>query len=81
MVRVASAAIGSIDILVNSAGIYPRIRLEKMTGDDFERVVSVNLSGIHFLPQPTGRELPRGLSRGRHQPYLVTESGYQSHPN
>ena len=36
---------GSIDILVNNAGIYPRKFLEEMTGDDFQKVLSVNLTG------------------------------------
>lgn len=35
----------SIDILVNNAGIYPRKFLEAMTGEDFQKVISVNLSG------------------------------------
>jgi 2-deoxy-D-gluconate 3-dehydrogenase len=37
--------LGGIDILVNNAGIYPRKPLDEMTGEDFERVISVNLIG------------------------------------
>ena len=37
--------VGSIDILVNNAGIYPRKSLEEMSGEDFRRVLSVNLTG------------------------------------
>jgi 2-deoxy-D-gluconate 3-dehydrogenase len=36
---------GSVDILVNNAGIYPRKFLEEMTGEDFQQVISVNLTG------------------------------------
>lgn len=36
---------GGIDILVNNAGIYPRKPLEEMTGQDFQKVISVNLTG------------------------------------
>ncbi|MBN2074164.1 MAG: SDR family oxidoreductase [Dehalococcoidales bacterium] len=36
---------GRIDILVNNAGIYPRKSLEEMTGEDFQKVLSVNLTG------------------------------------
>lgn len=45
MVAGAVTKLGSIDILVNNAGIYPRKPLGEMTGDDFERVISVNLKG------------------------------------
>ncbi|OGO07450.1 MAG: hypothetical protein A2Y92_02675 [Chloroflexi bacterium RBG_13_57_8] len=45
MIAEAVAILGAIDILVNNAGIYPRKPLEDMTGQDFERVISVNLTG------------------------------------
>ena len=41
----AVSILGGIDILVNNAGIYPRKHLEEMTGEDFESVISVNLTG------------------------------------
>jgi NAD(P)-dependent dehydrogenase (short-subunit alcohol dehydrogenase family) len=37
--------VGGIDILVNNAGIYPYIPFAQITGDDIDRVVSVNLKG------------------------------------
>jgi 2-deoxy-D-gluconate 3-dehydrogenase len=37
--------LGGVDILVNSAGIYPRMMLEDMTADEFEKVNAVNLTG------------------------------------
>ncbi len=45
MVNTAVGTMGGIDILVNNAGIYPRIPLGQMTAADFERVISVNLTG------------------------------------
>jgi 2-deoxy-D-gluconate 3-dehydrogenase len=45
MVARAAGVLGGIDILVNNAGVYPRQPLEEMTGRDFERVLSVNLTG------------------------------------
>ena len=45
MITGAIQKLGSINILVNNAGIYPRKFLDEMTGDDFERVISVNLTG------------------------------------
>ncbi len=45
MVNDTTNKLGRIDILVNNAGIYPRKSLEEMTGEDFHRVISVNLTG------------------------------------
>jgi len=45
MVEVAARETGGVDILVNNAGIYPRIPLTQMTAKDFERVLSVNMTG------------------------------------
>lgn len=38
-------AFGKIDILVNNAGIAPAKPLEDMTDDDFEKTISINLTG------------------------------------
>lgn len=45
MVNGALKKLNSIDILVNNAGIYPRKPLDEMTGEDFQSVISVNLTG------------------------------------
>ncbi len=45
MIAGAVRILGGIDILVNNAGIYPRKPLDEMTGEDFESVISVNLTG------------------------------------
>lgn len=39
------SSFGSIDILVNNAGIYPSIPLSKMTYEDFDKVLAINLEG------------------------------------
>ncbi len=44
-VKNSFAGIGRTDILVNNAGIYPRKAFTEMTGDDFRRVIEVNLTG------------------------------------
>jgi NAD(P)-dependent dehydrogenase (short-subunit alcohol dehydrogenase family) len=56
MVARATGVLGGIDILVNNAGVYPRTPLEETTGRDFERVLSVNLTGTflcsrHAVPE------------------------------
>jgi len=37
---------GHVDILVNNAGIYPFVPFEKMTEDNWDKVMNVNLKGI-----------------------------------
>ena len=62
--RVAKAALkkfGRVDILVNNAGIVVRKPVVKMSDDDFDRVLAVNLSGPFYL---TRRLLPGMLKRG-----------------
>jgi 2-deoxy-D-gluconate 3-dehydrogenase len=46
MVSKAINKIGGVDILLNNAGIYPRISLAEMTVADFDQVMAVNLRGI-----------------------------------
>jgi 2-deoxy-D-gluconate 3-dehydrogenase len=45
MFSTAVREMGGIDILVNNAGIYPRRPLIEMTGEEFEKVTSVNITG------------------------------------
>jgi len=42
---------------VNSAGIYPRIPLAQMTGDDFEQVISVNLKGTFLCSREVSQQM------------------------
>jgi 3-oxoacyl-[acyl-carrier protein] reductase len=47
MVEAVMAAWGRIDTLVNNAGIVADARLQKMTDDQFDRVIDVNLKGVY----------------------------------
>jgi len=62
MVNTATEQMGGIDILVNNAGIYPRTLLGKMTGDDFEKVVSVNLTGTFLCSRYASEKM---IAQGR----------------
>lgn len=46
MVEEAVGLYGRIDILVNNAGIYPLVPISKMTREDFQKVLDVNLTGV-----------------------------------
>ena len=45
------AEIGQIDVLVNNAGITQDARLQKMTLEQFDRVIDVNLRGVFHCSQ------------------------------
>lgn len=45
MAEAAVAHFGKIDILCHNAGIYPQARLEKMTLEEWQHVIDVNLTG------------------------------------
>ena len=42
---------GKIDILVNNAGITRDATLAKMTEEDFEKVIQINLNGVFYCTQ------------------------------
>ncbi len=46
MVEETIKTFGSIDLLVNNAGVYPSIPVMKMTSTDFEKVLAINLKGV-----------------------------------
>lgn len=55
MVRTVVGEVGGIDILVNNAGIYPATPLTQITGDDFDKVISVNLKGTFLCSREVSR--------------------------
>jgi len=61
LVQEASALFGRIDLLVNNAGIAPRLSLEQMADQDFDRVLAVNLAGPFYLAR---RVIPGMTARG-----------------
>ena len=64
MVSIAADRIDGIDILVNNAGIYPRKPLKEMTAEDFERVITVNLTGTFLCSRYASQEMIEGKRAG-----------------
>lgn len=56
-VSAAKEHFGSVDILVNSAGIGPVEWAENYPEEDWHRTMRVNLNGTFFMAQQVGREL------------------------
>ena len=51
MIQEATEARGSVDVLINNAGITADKLMLKMTMDDFERVLKINLTGAFNMTQ------------------------------
>ncbi len=49
LVRDTVARFGKLDALVNNAGVAPRISIEDMTEEWFDRLMNINLKSIFFL--------------------------------
>ncbi len=50
-------AYGRIDVLVNGAGINKRVKLLNGDEETFDRIVAVNLKGVHFLSQEVAKHM------------------------
>ncbi|MGT2930581.1 3-oxoacyl-[acyl-carrier-protein] reductase [Streptococcus dentasini] len=59
MVDEAIEALGSVDILINNAGITNDKLMLKMTADDFERVLKINLTGAFNMTQAVLKPLTK----------------------
>lgn len=57
---VASATLGEIDILVNSAGSVAKAPITEMDAEDWERDIDTNLTGVFRTCQVFGREMDSG---------------------
>ena len=67
---------GRIDILVNNAGITADKTVRKMTVEDWDRVVQVNLSGAFYLSRAVLQHmLDRGSGRIINISSIIGESG------
>ena len=67
---------GRLDILVNNAGITIDRTVAKMTDEDWQKVIAVNLSGAFFLAQAALEHmLERGTGRIVNVSSLVGETG------
>lgn len=64
MVSSAVRQMGSVDILVNNAGIYPRKPFVEMTGEDFSRVIAVNLLGTFLCSRYASLEMIKNRQGG-----------------
>jgi pteridine reductase len=57
----ATEALGTVDILVNSASIFQRGTLDSTTVEDWDRHLDINLRAPFFLSQAFRAQLPAGM--------------------
>ena len=64
-VAAVEARTGSIDILINNAGVFDMAPIVEITRESFDRLISINLSGTLFTLQAVAKAMIRGGKGGK----------------
>lgn len=59
LMEAAVKACGSVDILVNDAGIYPSVPVMQLQEKDFDRIIAINLKGAFLCTQAAAAQMIR----------------------
>jgi NAD(P)-dependent dehydrogenase (short-subunit alcohol dehydrogenase family) len=57
MVEKVERDLGPVDVLVNNAGVFPRVPFLEMTESDWDYVLDVNLKGAFFCAQTAAKRM------------------------
>src|SRR5437762_4191709 len=64
MVAAVEKGLGPIDVLVNNAGVFPRVPFLEMSEGDWDYVLDVNLKGSFFCAQAAAKSMVAGGREG-----------------
>ena len=64
MVSSVQKGLGAIDVLINNAGVFPRVPFLEMTEQDWDHVLDVNLKGSCFCAQYVAKAMVSAGRRG-----------------
>lgn len=64
LVEAVTRDFGGIDILINNAGIYPTSPLVDISAEEWDRMLDVNVRGVHLLTQAVAGWMAREQSGG-----------------
>lgn len=71
--------LGPIDILINNAGVFPRVRFLEMTENEWDYVLGVNLRGACFCAQAVAKAMV-AAGRGGSIVNLTSGAAFRSSP-
>jgi 2-dehydro-3-deoxy-D-gluconate 5-dehydrogenase len=78
MIATAVKTFGSVDILVNDAGIYPSVPVMELTVQDFERILAINLKGVFLCTKAAAAQM---IKQGRGGKIINITSVDAVHPS
>ena len=57
MVETTITSYGSVDILVNDAGIYPNVPVMQLSEEEFDKIISINLKGVFLTTKAVAAQM------------------------